>query len=255
MVPMDLQIQDRVYLVTASSRGLGYSTARALVNEGAQIILCARSETALKEAVSKLRHNASYIVADLSKSEDIRRLTDHITNSEGHLDGVFVNAGGPPPGSFESLPESAWYDAFELTLMSAVRLTRSSLSLLSASDSPSILYNTSISVKQPVDNLLLSNSLRAAVVGMMRTIATEFGPKGIRVNAICPGYFSTKRVEDLLANAPPTRRAEIEKMIPLGRMGDPTEFGSVCAFLLSPLASYIHGALLLIDGGLYRGML
>lgn len=252
---MDLQLTDKIFLVTASSRGLGFSTAQALASEGAHVILCGRNEGPLKQAVSRLGPKAEYVIADISKKEDITNLYDQIQSSRQILDGLFANSGGPPPGTFVSLPEEAWYSAFELTLMSTVRLTHGILPLLTRSSSPAILYNTSISVKQPINNLLLSNSLRAAVVGMMRTIANELGPQGIRVNAVCPGYIYTQRVEDLLAQAPSSRKEQIEEMIPLKRMGRPEEFGPFCAFLLSPRASYIHGALMLIDGGLYRGMM
>lgn len=138
--------------------------------------------------------------------------------------------------------------------MSAVWLTRETLPLLKLSDSPSILYSTSISVKQPIDNLLLSNAIRPAVIGMMRTLVGELAPQSIRVNAICPGYIYTERVKELMA-ASESGVETINARIPLGRMGKPEEFGPVCAFLLSPVASYIHGALLLVDGGLYQGMM
>ncbi len=252
---MDMQLADKTFLVTASSRGLGLSVAQALVNEGADVILCGRNKEPLEKAVSKLGARAEYVVADVSKKEDIIHLIDQIRSSRHQIDGLFANAGGPPLGTFDSLPEDAWYNAFELTLMSTVRLTHGVLSLLKHSASPSILYNTSISVKQPIDNLLLSNSLRAAVVGMMRTVANELGPHGIRINAVCPGYIYTQRVEDLMAQGPPSRKEQIEAAIPLRRMGHPDEFGPFCAFLLSPRASYIHGALLLIDGGFHKGMM
>jgi 3-oxoacyl-[acyl-carrier protein] reductase len=174
------------------------------------------------------------------------------------LDGLFVNAGGPPPGTFSALPDRDWYSSFDLTVMSAVRLTRHALPLLRKSDSPSVLYSTSISVKQPLENLLLSNALRPAVIGMMRTLADEIGPDGIRVNAVCPGYIHTKRVEEIMAKSRgkgAQSEESIKSRIPLRRMGQPDEFGAVCAFLLSPIASYIHGALLLVDGGFYRGMM
>jgi 3-oxoacyl-[acyl-carrier protein] reductase len=133
-------------------------------------------------------------------------------------------------------------------------LTRETIPLLKNSDSPSILYSTSISVKQPIDNLLLSNAIRPAVIGMMRTLASELTSDHIRVNAVCPGYIYTERVEELMS-ASETAIKTINTRIPLGRMGRPEEFGPVCAFLLSPISSYIHGALLLIDGGLYQGMM
>lgn len=252
---MDLQLTDKMFLVTASSRGLGFSVAQALIAEGAHVILCGRNENSLKQAVSRLGSRSEYIIADVSKKDDITYLFDQIRSSKKRLDGLFANAGGPPPGTFASISEDDWYIAFELTLMSSVRLTQSILPLLKQSDSPVILYNTSISVKQPIDNLLLSNSLRSAVIGMMRTIANELGPYGIRINAVCPGYIYTQRVEQLMAQTSPSQKEQIEEMIPLKRMGFPEEFGPVCAFLLSPRANYIHGTLLLIDGGLYRGMM
>ncbi|MGD2072128.1 MAG: SDR family oxidoreductase [Candidatus Thorarchaeota archaeon] len=255
---MDLQLEDKIILVTAASRGLGYSVAKILVEEGAQVIICSRSEESLKNAVESLGNQSKYIVADLSKSDAINDLINNVQEITPNLDGLFVNAGGPPPGTFSDITDKDWQETFELTLMSAVRLTRSSLPLLKKSNTGSILYSTSISVKQPIGNLLLSNSVRAAVIGMMRTITDEIGPEGIRVNAICPGYIYTQRVEQLLSASKTDNadsKAMIELKIPLRRMGEPEEFGKACAFLLSPVASYIHGALLLIDGGLYRGMM
>jgi 3-oxoacyl-[acyl-carrier protein] reductase len=212
----------------------------------------------LKKATDSLGNHSRYLIADLSKPEDIDNLINQVKEITPKLDGLFVNAGGPPPGTFSDMTDDDWQATFELTLMSAVRLTRSTLPLLQESESPSILYSTSISVKQPIENLLLSNSVRSAVIGMMRTLADEIGPEGIRVNAVCPGYIYTQRVEQLFASLKTDNRnprAEAESKIPLKRLGRPDEFGKACAFLLSPVASYIHGALLLIDGGLYRGMM
>ncbi|MGQ4870283.1 MAG: SDR family oxidoreductase [Candidatus Thorarchaeota archaeon] len=251
---MDLQLREKTLLVTAASKGLGLGVARALASEGANVIICSRNEDALKEAVTALGDRGEYVVADVTRVDDIVRLMEHVRETYSALDGMFVNAGGPPPGPFESLSDHDWQAAFELTLMSAVRLTREALPLLKVAESPSILYNTSISVKEPIDNLLLSNAIRPAVVGMMRTLSREIGPMGIRVNAVCPGWVRTDRVKQLLAKSP-SREGEIVAQIPLGRMGTPDEFGAVCAFLLSPVSSYIHGALLLIDGGLYHGMM
>ena len=251
---MDLDLKDRTYLVTAASRGLGFSVARALVDEGAEVIICGRNEDSLKKATTSLGELSQYFVADLSKREDIKALVKNISSQILHIDGLFVNAGGPPLGTFTKITDNDWKKAFNLTLMSAVWLTRETLHLLKMSDSPSILYSTSISVKQPIENLLLSNAIRPAVIGMMRTLAKEMGPDDIRVNAICPGYIYTERVEELMA-ASESAVENINTRIPLGRLGKPEEFGPVCAFLLSPIASYIHGALLLVDGGLYQGMM
>ncbi|MFW9808779.1 MAG: SDR family oxidoreductase [Candidatus Thorarchaeota archaeon] len=251
---MDLDLVDRTFLVTAASRGLGFSVAKSLADEGAEVLICGRNEESLKNATSALGEKAQYFVADVSKQEDIKRLVNDIGSQMLHIDGLFVNAGGPPPGTFSDLTDDDWRKAIDLTLMSAVWLTRETRHLLKMSDSPSILYSTSISVKQPINNLLLSNTIRPAVIGMMRTLATELVSDHIRVNAVCPGYIYTERVEELMA-ASGSAEESINTRIPLGRMGRPEEFGPVCAFLLSPVSSYIHGALLLIDGGLYQGMM
>ena len=251
---MDLNLKDRIYLVTAASKGLGFSVAKALVEDGARVIICSRDEKSLKKATHTLGNNSSYYVADLSRKEDIQELIRKISLQYNHLDGLFVNAGGPPPNPFSKLTDEDWKKAFDLTLMSAVWLTREAFALLKKSDSSSILYSTSISVKQPIDNLLLSNAMRPAVIGMMRTLAGELASDGIRVNAICPGYIQTERVKELLS-ASASAESSITNKIPLGRIGRPEEFGPVCAFLLSPRASYIHGSLLLVDGGMYQGMM
>ncbi|MDF1538332.1 MAG: SDR family oxidoreductase [Candidatus Thorarchaeota archaeon] len=254
---MDLKLEKRTILVTAASRGLGLGVAISLVNEGARAIICGRNEASLKSAVELLGENAEYLVADVSKPEDVSMLLEHVKSKYETLDGLFVNAGGPPPGTFDTVSEEDWESSFQLTLMSAVRLTKEALPLLKKSDSPSILYSTSISVKQPIGNLLLSNSMRPAVIGMMRTLAEEIGPHGIRVNAVCPGYINTERVKELMDASGDAKAAinRITTSVPLGRMGEPAEFGAVCTFLLSPVSSYVHGALLLVDGGMYKGMM
>ena len=254
---MDLSLKDKTILVTAASRGLGFSAAKSLVAEEANVVICGRDESSLKHAIEMLGKRARYVVADVSRKEDVSMLLDDIKSKSGKLDGLFVNAGGPPPGKFEDLSDEDWFAGFKLTLMSAIRLTRDALPLLKLSDVPSVLYSTSISVKQPIGNLLLSNALRPAVIGMMRTLADEIGSDGIRVNAICPGYISTERVKELFEASGDAKAAKnrITNNIPLKRLGNPDEFGAVSAFLLSPVASYVHGALLLVDGGLYRGMM
>jgi len=254
---MDLKLENRTVLVTAASRGLGLGVAKSLVSEGARVIICGRNEASLKSAIESLGENAEYLVADVSKSEDVAMLLEHVKSKYETLDGLFVNAGGPPPGTFDTVSEEEWESSFQLTLMSAVRLTKEALPLLKKSGSPSILYSTSISVKQPIGNLLLSNAMRPAVIGMMRTLAEEIGPQGIRVNAVCPGYINTERVKELMDASGDADGAtsRITSSVPLGRMGEPDEFGSVCAFLLSPISSYVHGALLLVDGGMYKGMM
>jgi 3-oxoacyl-[acyl-carrier protein] reductase len=255
---MNLQLDDRNFLVTAASRGLGFGVAKALVGEKANVIICGRNEKPLQDAIAALGNRCQYFVSDVSNPTDVTALLDFTKEQTSKLDGLFVNAGGPSPGTFSEISDNDWIKGFNLTLMSAIRLTREAIPLLKESDAPSILYSTSISVKQPIDNLLLSNSLRPAVIGMMRTLSEEIGPEGIRINAVCPGYIYTERVEQLMAAAKAKGAPadeEIVQRIPLGRMGTPDEFGSVCAFLLSPLASYVHGALMLVDGGLFKGMM
>ena len=254
---MDLQLENKTILVTAASRGLGFGTAEALANERAKVIICGRNEESLKTAIQKLGGQSRYIVADVSTIEGINHLIEDILSKEGILDGLFVNAGGPRPGKFVGLSEDDWEKSYQLTLMSAVRLTREALPLLSKSETPAILYSTSISVKQPIGNLLLSNTMRPAVIGMMRTLSEEIGPDGIRVNAVCPGYINTERVKELMDASEDSEQAikQITSSIPLGRMGEPVEFGKVCAFLLSPVSSYVHGTLILVDGGMYKGMM
>ncbi|MGQ4910651.1 MAG: SDR family oxidoreductase [Candidatus Thorarchaeota archaeon] len=251
---MDLRLEDRTVLVTAASRGLGYAVARALIDEDANVVICGRNENSLKIATRELGSRATFIVADVSQEKDITRMMETIAKERDALDGLFVNAGGPPPGTFFEMTDEDWTKAFNLTLMSAVRLTRSAIPLLKKSSHPSILYSTSISVKQPIDNLLLSNAMRPAVIGLMRTLSTEIAPLGIRTNAVCPGYIDTERVQEILGSSGSARRS-IEQSIPLGRIGTPDEFGALCAFLLSPLASYVHGSVISIDGGLYRGFM
>ncbi|TFG15329.1 SDR family oxidoreductase [Candidatus Thorarchaeota archaeon] len=254
---MDLELKDKFFLVTAASRGLGFGVAKALVEEGAKVTICGRTKEDLEAAQNSLGERARYVIADVSKEADIKKLIDDVENVYGRLDGLYVNAGGPPPGTFNKTSDEEWRSSIDLNLMSAVWLTREAQPLLKKSEHSSILYSTSISVKQPLDNLLLSNSIRAAVIGMMRTISTEFGLIGIRVNAICPGYIYTERVEQLIQDTDDKTAAkqEIIERIPIGRMGTPDEFGRICTFLLSPIAGYIHGALLLVDGGMYQGMM
>ena len=154
---MDLDLKDRTFLVTAASRGLGFSVAKVLADEGAEVLICGRNEESLKKATTELGEKAQYFVTDVSKQDDIKRLVKDIGTQMLHIDGLFVNAGGPPPGTFSDLTDEDWRKAIDLTLMSAVWLTRETRHLLKISDSPSILYSTSISVKQPINNLLLSN--------------------------------------------------------------------------------------------------
>ena len=263
---MDLGLGGKRALVAAASRGLGAATARRLALEGAQVAICARDKARLAQAADAMsRETGSDIhsfVADLTKVDPITALVDHAAAALGGLDILVTNAGGPPAGTFESTPLDAWSHAVELTLLSAVRLIHAALPHLRRSESAAILTIASVSVKQPIENLMLSNAIRPAVIGLTKALAEELGPENIRVNSILPGWTATERVEELLAASMAcngtTREEEVAKRagdVPLRRMGQPAEFANVAAFLVSPAASYVHGAMIPVDGGAIKATL
>ncbi|HET6679604.1 MAG TPA: SDR family oxidoreductase [Gemmatimonadaceae bacterium] len=262
---MDLGIRGRVALVSASSRGLGRAIATELGAAGVRLVLCARDEGALQrtaaDIVRETGADVDAIPADLSKREDVQRLLQTVLERLEHVDILVTNAGGPPSGPFESLDADAWDTAYRLTLQSAVELTRGLLPEMKRRRWGRILNVTSITVKQPVENLMLSNSLRAAVTGFARTLANEVAPYGITVNNLLPGYTGTDRVLHL-AEATSRRdgvsieevQSRIESQIPMGRMGEPAEFAALAAFLASERASYITAQSIAVDGGWIRGL-
>lgn len=263
---MDLGLHHKIALVTASSRGLGKAVALRLAQEGAHVAVCARGENDLARTADEIREATGQrvlaIPADVSLPEVADKLVRATLDEFGRLDILVVNAGGPPPGKFLDFTPEDWEDVTELTLMSAIRLCRAAAPVMKDQGGGSILTMTSITVKQPLPNLVFSNSLRLAVTGLMKTLADELAPFGIRVNAICPGWTRTARVDQLLEDrarrAGTTPEAEASKIatdIPLGRMGTPEEFAAVAAFLVSEAASFVNGVSLLVDGGMYRGML
>lgn len=258
---MDLGLADKNALVIGASAGLGLATAQVLVAEGARVVICGRDATRLQTALTTLPA-AQGVSADVTDSADIDRLLAFTLDTLGGLDILIVNAGGPPAGNFDSLDQSAWERAVQLTLLSAVALIRAALPALRRSSTPSILTITSVSAKQPIDGLLLSNAIRPAVIGLTKSLALELGPEGIRVNSILPGWTRTERVDYLLRQRAKannsdyaTEMARITHTIPLGRMAEPAEFGRLAAFLSSPAASYLTGVMLQVDGGAYRGTL
>lgn len=263
---MQLGLNGKVALVTAGSKGLGRGVAEALAREGADLILSARDEVILMGAAETIRRETGRKVlavpGDVSKAEDIERLVAAGRQEFGHIDILVANAGGPRPGKFLELDDAAWQAAFELTLMSAVRLARAVLPDMQARKWGRILFITSGSVKQPIKNLILSNSLRAAVTGMAKTLASEVAAEGITVNCLAPGRIDTDRVRFLDADAaqrqgksPAEIKAQYEAAIPAGRYGDIAEFGQAAAFLCSAAASYITGVTLQVDGGLINTLL
>ncbi len=261
---MDLFLKNRVALVTAASQGLGYATAMQLAREGSTVVICSRSDGAIHAAADAITAETGEpvtgIVADVTRAQDIRRLIDRTVDEHGGLDILVTNAGGPPGAAFEELDDSAWMQAVDLTLMSAVRLIRAALPHLRQSTAPAVLTITSIAAKQPIPNLVLSNSLRLAVIGLTKTLALELGKDGIRFNSILPGWTETERVTDLMQDRAARNGTTIEEELakqaagsPLGRMATPQEFANVAAFLCSPRASYLTGLMLAVDGGTYKG--
>ena len=263
---MDLGLRDRAALVAASSRGLGKAIGFELAREGARVAICARGREQLEATAREIRQvtgaEVLAVVADVSQAEDCQRLVEAAGERFGGVDILVTNAAGPPAGYFLDFEDEDWRAAAELTLMSAVRLIRLVLPSMRDRGWGRIINMTSISVKQPIDDLILSNSIRAAVVGMAKTIAPQFAAQGITVNNVCPTYALTERVENL-ARA----RAEREgisydealdayrKQIPARRLGKPEEIAALVAFLASERAAFITGTTIQIDGGSYRGLL
>jgi len=262
---MDLGLKNQVALVTAASRGLGKAAAMALAQEGAKVAICARNqdlEHARDEIKTQTGSEVLAVRADVTKPEDIQNLVEKTLERFKKIDILIVNAGGPPPGNFLSLTPEDWKAAVDLTLMSAVYLCYAVVPHMLKAGSGSIVTTQSYSVKQPIDNLILSNSLRMAVIGMMKSMANELGPKGIRVNSINPAWTWTERVEQLMQDriirnksSMEEEQAKVTRDVPLGRMGTVEEYGKTIAWLASPAASFIHGHALMFDGGAVKASL
>ena len=263
---MDLQLKGKRALVTGASRGLGYATAKVLAQEGCRVVINSRDAEKITAAARKIAEETGAevipIPGDIVDPSIPTKLVQRTIEAFGGLDILFTNSGGPPPGKFETFDDQSWQKALELNLMSHVRLIRSALPYLRQSPAPSVLAVTSYSIKQPIPNLVLSNSVRAATVGLIKTLALELGSDGIRFNSILPAWTETERVYDLMNNRASTNSTTIEEEIgkqakdsSLGRMGTPQEFANAAVFLLSPAASYITGVMLTVDGGMYKGTL
>ncbi|MHB8588901.1 MAG: SDR family oxidoreductase [Candidatus Dormibacteraceae bacterium] len=251
---MDLGLKDRRALVTAASKGLGRACAEALGAEGAGVFISSRDPASI-EAVGKTIKAAGWAATDVSKAPE--ELVEQARARLGGLDILVVNAGGPPPGTFESTPLESWEPAFHLTLMSAVRLVKAALPDLKRSDQGRIVFITSISVRQPISNLVLSNSLRAGVTGLAKTLSRELARDRITVNCLAPDAILTDRIRHLAAGAGGDAEGELDRRAaatPMGRFGEPAEFGAACAFLCSKQAGYITGQTLGVDGGALVGV-
>ncbi|MBG0771192.1 MAG: SDR family oxidoreductase, partial [Anaerolineaceae bacterium] len=253
----------KIALLTGASSGLGFATAKTLAAEGVRLAINSRSPENLERAKAELVADGAEVLilpGDLSDPAIPQKLVDATVAKFGGLDLLFTNSGGPPPMRFEDVDDAVWQSAVELAFLSHVRLIRAALPALRQSAAPSVLTVTSVSVKQPIPALVLSNSVRAATVGLTKTLALELGGDGIRFNSILPSWTHTERVEKLLADRAQrngtTREQEIDKQnqqSALGRMATPQEFANAAAFLLSPAASYITGVMLSVDGGSYKG--
>jgi 3-oxoacyl-[acyl-carrier protein] reductase len=254
---MDLGLTDARALVGGGSGGLGGAIAGALVGEGARVALTARASERLDAAATRLGGVA--VPADLSTPDGPAAAVAAAVDALGGLDLLVVNSGGPPPGRFEDLDEVAWQRAIDGTLWSAVRIIKSALPHLRASDRPAILIVLSSSVREPIAALTTSNLIRPGLAGLLKSLVPEIAP--IRINGLAPGRISTDRITQLDANRAAATGATVEQVkadsvsrIPLGRYGDPAELGRVGAFLLSPAASYVTGAIVPVDGGMVKAL-
>ncbi len=260
---MDLGLQDKVVLIAAASQGLGLATAKLFGAEGARVAICGRDAGRLAAAADSIRaaggNQVFTVVADLSEAASTRHFVDAAASHFGRVDVLVINAGGPPSGEFLDLDEAAWRRGIDLTLMSAVNLCAAAVPYMQQGGGGRIIAITSVSVKQPIRNLTLSNSIRTAVVGLMKTLSIELAPYNILVNSVMPGWTKTDRVGDLLharaAKGGVSSEAieqEIVADVPLQRLGLPEELAAVIVFLGSDRASYVTGAAIPVDGGSIR---
>ncbi|PSQ05152.1 oxidoreductase [Halobacteriales archaeon QS_4_69_31] len=260
---MDLRLDGNAALTTASSSGLGLASARALAREGAHVAVCGRSEEPLEAAREELAATGDGEVlavrTDLTDRAQVEAYVEQVAEEFGGIDHVVMSAGGPPSGAFLEMDDEDWYGAYDTLVMSAVWTTRFAYPHLRDSEAGSVTAVTSRSVREVIDDLVLSNAVRRAVIGLVKTQAREFAP-AVRVNAVLPGAHETARMEQLIQDA--VERGDYGDYqeglddwgegVPLGRMGDPDELGDVVAFLTSPRASYVTGTALPIDGGSMR---
>lgn len=261
---MQLNLEGKVGLVAAGSQGIGRGVALAFAREGMRVAICARGRTALEAALTEIEDDGAQgvaVEADVTKPSDVSATIERTVERFGGIDVLVTNAGGPPAKTFEETTDEDWQSSFELNLLSAVRLIRASLPYLGEA-AGSIVTIGSISMKQPVQGLILSNSIRPGVIGLAKSLSEELSDRGIRINNVLPGFIMTERSREL-ADARARRSemsvqdvlSETEKSIPLGRYGTPEEVANLVVFLASSAASYINGVTVLCDGGLYKGLM
>ena len=243
---MDLQLAGKVFVLSGASRGLGLATARVLVEEGATVVLGARSSQVHEIAAELGGHG---VVCDLADPSGPAHLVEEAVRLAGRVDGALVSVGGPPGGTALGLSDAQWQGAFDSVFLGAVRLCRAAVD----AGATSLALVLSTSAKTPIGGLAASNGLRPGLAMLAKTMADELGPQGVRVNGLLPGRVDTDRVRELDGPDPAVREERAEA-IPLRRYGDPAEFGRVAAFLLSPAASYVTGAMVPVDGGAMRAL-
>ena len=263
---MDFGLKGKTALVAASSRGLGRAVADELAREGANLVICARTVGPLEEAGQTIHDlteaEVVAVPANLTDPEDIDRLMETAEAEFGTVDILVTNTGGPPPGPFESHSVEAWSNAVEQNLNSVLNLTRAVLPGMKRTGWGRIINITSVAVKQPIDGLILSNAVRAAVTGFAKTLANEVASFGITVNNVMPGFTRTERLDELAANISETQKITVEEAFarwegqsPMRRIGEPAEFAALVAFLASERASYITGTSIPVDGGFIQALL
>lgn len=263
---MDLGLGGKTALVAAASKGLGKAVALAFAQEGANVVIFARDEAALRAAGEEIElagrpsGRVATVVADVTRAEDLERVVQLTLDRFGTIDVLYANTGGPPPRLFDALADDDWQRNFELLLLSVIRLTRLSLPAMRARGWGRIIVGTSSGVKQPIDTLMLSNTLRAGVTAWAKTLSDQVAAQGITVNCLAPGRIETDRVVEIdtdlarrTGQSPDEVRKEKLAVIPMRRYGNPAEFAAAAAFLASGQASYITGVTLSVDGGLFRG--
>jgi len=262
---MDLGLKGRVAMVAAASQGLGKAVAMALAREGAKLAMCSRTAGAIESAAEEIRRATGVEVvaraADVTRPEDVRRLVTDTLERFGRIDICVTNAGGPPAKSFAETTAEDWAAAVDLNLLSVVYLARGVLPVMQKQRWGRVLTITSVAVKQPIEGLVLSNSVRSAVSGLVKTLAHEYGKDNVTVNNVCPGYTRTARLTELagrLARSEGVALSQVEErwasQVPLGRLAEPEEFANVVVFLASERASYITGVSIAVDGGLVKGI-
>lgn len=262
---MDLGLNQKVALVAASSQGLGKAAALSLAKEGARLVMCSRDEQRLNAAAEEIKSMTGAdvlpVCGDVTRPNEIDHVVQQAVNRFNRIDILVNNAGGPPAGKLSKLTDEEWGKGFELTMMSMIRMTRAVLPFMQNQQWGRVISIVSLSAKQPIDDLLISSTLRPGILGISKVLANQYGMHGITVNTVCPGYILTQRQKDLGAVRSKEKDISLEEylkesaqQIPVGRLGNPEELGDVIAFLASERASFINGANILVDGGQAKGV-